>query len=123
MLLLPSLTGCNNVWYLFLQLSILQKSLDLQLFTMWEFKRQLKHNLLTFTNLRCFTSWLHSAIYDPWNKASIEIYSSDNSTYLLPMQETCGRDFCYLFLRDVNLSKNPFFVFFFDGPKSNFDCC
>ena len=65
--LLPSLNGRNYVWCLFLQLSTLQETLDLQLFIMWEFERQLKHNLMTFTNLRrssieSVTSWLHFAI-------------------------------------------------------------
>ena len=55
------------VWCLFLQLSTLQETLDLQLFIMWEFERQIKYNLMTFTNLRrssieIVTNWLHFAI-------------------------------------------------------------
>ena len=55
------------VWCLFLQLSTLQETLDLQLFIMWEFERQIKHNLMTFANLRrssieIVTNWLHFAI-------------------------------------------------------------
>ena len=50
-----------------MQLSTLQKTLDLQLFLMWEFEKELKHNLLIFTNLsrsstESVTKWLHSAI-------------------------------------------------------------
>ena len=67
LLLLPSLIGCSYVWCFFLQLSTLQETLDLQLFIMWGFERQIKHNLMTFTNLRrtsieSVTNWLHFAI-------------------------------------------------------------
>ena len=52
--------------------------------------------------------------YDPWNKARIVICSADDSTYLHPMKEICGRDFFNLFLDDVNLCENPLFVFLDD---------
>ena len=51
------------------------------------------------------------------NKASIVICLDGNSTYLFPMQETRVKDFSYLFLRNVNLCENLFFVFLIG------DCC
>ena len=52
--------------------------------------------------------------YILWNKASIIICMADSLGYFTPILETCGRDFCFLFLGDVNLGENHLFIFLDD---------